>query len=309
MPVVTRDGDAPACVAEIDVPRRFDFDETLRFQRMGGLDPTCQKARGSFWKAARTPAGAVTLHLARPTAAPLVVARAWGPGARWTLDRVPGLLGLDDAPGDFVPGEPLVRLARRYAGLHLSRTPWPLDALWGVILEQRVRFADAARAYRRLVTLAGEPAPGPPGLLVGPSADALLNLPTDAWRRAGVDGHRALAMRHAARLARLIEAAADLDLAQVRARLSRVRGCGPWTVEMTMGMHLGDPDAVPLGDCHMPHLVAWALAGETRGTDARMLELLDPYRGHRFRVIRLLFAARIDAPRRGPGPAWTRAAS
>jgi hypothetical protein len=31
-----------------------------------------------------------------------------------------------------------------------------------------------------------------------------------------------------------------------------------------------------------------------------MLELLEPYRGHRFRVIRLLWMNGVQAPRRGP---------
>ncbi|MGH2687137.1 MAG: DNA-3-methyladenine glycosylase 2 family protein, partial [Actinomycetota bacterium] len=49
-----------------------------------------------------------------------------------------------------------------------------------------------------------------------------------------------------------------------------------------------------------PHQVSWALAGEPRGDDARMLELLEPYRGHRGRVVRLIVAAGIGPPRRGP---------
>jgi 3-methyladenine DNA glycosylase/8-oxoguanine DNA glycosylase len=53
---------------------------------------------------------------------------------------------------------------------------------------------------------------------------------------------------------------------------------------------LGDPDAVFVGDLHVPHLVSSALAGEQRGSDERMLELLEPYRGHRARVVRLLLA-------------------
>jgi 3-methyladenine DNA glycosylase/8-oxoguanine DNA glycosylase len=62
----------------------------------------------------------------------------------------------------------------------------------------------------------------------------------------------------------------------------------------------GDRDAVSVGDYHLPHQVAWALAGEARGTDARMLELLEPYRGHRARALRLLALAGIQAPRFGP---------
>ncbi len=47
-------------------------------------------------------------------------------------------------------------------------------------------------------------------------------------------------------------------------------------------------------------MVAWALAGEARGTDERMLELLEPYRGQRGRVLRLLELAGVRAPRYGP---------
>jgi 3-methyladenine DNA glycosylase/8-oxoguanine DNA glycosylase len=57
-----------------------------------------------------------------------------------------------------------------------------------------------------------------------------------------------------------------------------------------MGHGLGDPDAVPVGDLHLPRLVARALAGERDADDRRMLELLAPYGGHRFRLVRLLLA-------------------
>jgi 3-methyladenine DNA glycosylase/8-oxoguanine DNA glycosylase len=77
---------------------------------------------------------------------------------------------------------------------------------------------------------------------------------------------------------------------EARRQLAAVRGCGPWTVEITMGFVLGDPDAVPTGDLHLPHEVSRELAGEPRGDDRRMLELLAPYRGNRFRVLRLLLA-------------------
>jgi hypothetical protein len=47
-------------------------------------------------------------------------------------------------------------------------------------------------------------------------------------------------------------------------------------------------------------MVTWALAGEARGTDERMLELLEPYRGQRGRVIRLLELSGAGPARRGP---------
>jgi hypothetical protein len=43
-----------------------------------------------------------------------------------------------------------------------------------------------------------------------------------------------------------------------------------------------------------------ALAGEPRGDDARMLELLEPFRGHRGRVQRLLEVSGIHPEARGP---------
>jgi 3-methyladenine DNA glycosylase/8-oxoguanine DNA glycosylase len=62
----------------------------------------------------------------------------------------------------------------------------------------------------------------------------------------------------------------------------------------------GDPDAVSLGDYHLPRLVAWLLAGEPTADDARMLELLEPYRGQRARVVALLEHAGHRPPRRAP---------
>ncbi|MBA3235486.1 MAG: DNA-3-methyladenine glycosylase 2 family protein, partial [Chloroflexi bacterium] len=59
-------------------------------------------------------------------------------------------------------------------------------------------------------------------------------------------------------------------------------------------------DAVSVGDFHLPNLVSFALAGEPRSDDARMLELLEPFRGQRARVIRLLELSGIRIPRYGP---------
>jgi hypothetical protein len=47
-------------------------------------------------------------------------------------------------------------------------------------------------------------------------------------------------------------------------------------------------------------MVGYALEGTPRSTDERMLELLDPYRGHRARVIRLLTIYGVGAPKFGP---------
>ena len=83
-------------------------------------------------------------------------------------------------------------------------------------------------------------------------------------------------------------------------RLQAFPGVGPWTAAKVALVALGDADAVPVGDYHLPHMVGNAFDGTARSTDERMLELLEPYRGHRARVIRLVILAGFGAPRFGP---------
>ena len=94
--------------------------------------------------------------------------------------------------------------------------------------------------------------------------------------------------------------AGALEPDAARARLRSIPGIGAWTAAETARSAFGDPDAVSVGDYHLPNLVCWALAGEPRGTDERMLELLEPWRGQRARVVRLLESAGIAPPKYGP---------
>lgn len=83
-------------------------------------------------------------------------------------------------------------------------------------------------------------------------------------------------------------------------RLRLIPGVGQWTVGTVLGPALGDPDAVAVGDFHLKNMVGYALAGEPRATDERMLELLAPYDGNRGRVVRALGLAGHAAPKFGP---------
>lgn len=259
---------------------------------MGSYDPTCRRASGVFRKAGHTPDGPVVLELRREKGG--LVARAYGPGACWALARADALAGLRDDPSGFTPPPGrLATLARRGRGIHLPRSPFVFDALTTAILQQRIAWRDAARAHRLLVAAFSDDAPGPLGLKLPLTPRQWLRVPDASFRRAGVDGQRARALRAAARQARAVDAAFELGFAEARAVLARVPGCGPWTVAMALGFGLGDPDAAITGDLHLPRLVAWALAGESEADDARMLELLEPFRPHRFRLVRLLYAAGV----------------
>src|SRR5207237_965803 len=118
--------------------------------------------------------------------------------------------------------------------------------------------------------------------------------------RFGVERKRAepflVACRTAPRLQRLVGRSPE----QLSAGLRQVRGIGPWTTSVVAGLVLGDPDNVVVGDYGIPSLVSWAMAGERRADDARMLELLEPERPHRARAVALLMTAGRRPPRHGP---------
>jgi 3-methyladenine DNA glycosylase/8-oxoguanine DNA glycosylase len=168
------------------------------------------------------------------------------------------------------------------------------------VLEQRVTSREAHRSWGALVRAHGTPAPGPLGLRLPPSADVLAGLPYYRLHRFGIERQRATTVARVARHARRLEEVVDLPLADGYRRLRAVPGVGAWTAAVVGQVALGDADAVRVGDFHVPHQVAWALAGEPRATDERLLELLEPYRGHRGRVCRLIVSAGISAPARGP---------
>ena len=85
----------------------------------------------------------------------------------------------------------------------------------------------------------------------------------------------------------------------VIARLTSIPGIGPWTAAETAQRAHGDPDSPSVGDFHIPATVGWALAGSPVD-DAGMLELLEPWRGHRQRIVRLIEGSGFRKPRFGP---------
>jgi 3-methyladenine DNA glycosylase/8-oxoguanine DNA glycosylase len=184
--------------------------------------------------------------------------------------------------------------------MRFGRTDAVTASLVPAILGQKVTAIEAQRAYHGLVRRYGEPAPGPSRLIMPPKAEVIAALPYFELHPLGLEQRRAVTLIRAAGRADWLEAAIDLDPGAALSRLRSVPGVGAWTAAETARTALGDPDAVSLGDFHIPNLVCWALAGEPRGDDTRMLELLEPYRGQRARVVRILKRSGIRAPKYGP---------
>jgi len=283
----------------ISLPFAVDIGASLSPLRVGRHDPTIRLSARAMVRASRTPDGPATVRAEQVGDA--IEIDAWGEGAEWALEHAPGLLGcLDDRAG-FEPLDGLVRrLQRDYDGLRLPRTDRVIESLIPAVVGQKVTSFEATRSYHQLVERWGAPAPGPGGLLLQPLPDQIAELGYYELHVIGMERRRADTLKRVCAHAARLEDAGTTTSEALRTRLHAIPGVGQWTSAEVARVVLGDPDAVSVGDFHLKNIVSWALAGEPRGSDARMLELLDPYAGHRGRVCRLLEAAHVHAPARGP---------
>ncbi len=297
----------------LSLPRRYEFARTLGPLCLGRIDPAARLTGTELWWACRTPDGAGTLHLRRT--GDVLEATGYGPGAGWLTDRADAIAGLrDDVSGfgEVAARHPAVREAwHRHPGLRLTRTGRMWVHLLPVILAQKVTGKEAARGYAKIVRHFAEPAPGPvDGLVLPPDPARVAATPYWVFHPLGVEQRRADAVRRVAALADRLETAPDPATATVW--LTGVPGIGVWTAAEVVRVAYGDPDAVTVGDYHHPHHVSYALTGEPSAgsrlstpdsispADARMLELLAPFAGHRARVVQVLLTAYPGPPRRAP---------
>jgi 3-methyladenine DNA glycosylase/8-oxoguanine DNA glycosylase len=297
-------------------PFAVDVTGVLSVHRRGHGDPAfATDHAGAIWRACRTPDGPGTIRITwRPAASgertgqvpgTLVAAQAWGAGADWLLDALPAWLGERDRPEEFVPAHPVLReAARRYAAVRIGRSGLVLESLVPAVLEQKVVGKEATRAWQLLLRRFGEPAPGPdgavpPGLRVPPEPATWAGIPSWEWHRAGVEAVRARTIAAAARVAGRIEESTELTPAEADRRLQALPGIGAWTSAEVRQRACGDPDAVSVGDYHLPAVVGWALAGRPVD-DAEMLELLAPYQGQRHRASILAGLSGQHPGRRAP---------
>ena len=285
----------------------LDVRRALSPHRRGTSDPTLQHtADGAIWRTTTTPDGAASVRLS--VRGGDVHAQTWGPGADWALDVVPRWLGAEDRPEGFpAHHHPLVeRLHRMSPWLRIGSTGRVWDALVPGVLEQKVTGIEAHRTWRQLLQLAGDPAPGPApqGMRVVPSAERVRAVTDWEWHRCGLDGARRRALLAVAGVASRLECDDHTGCDDLRRRLQSVPGIGVWTAAEVAQRAIGCPDQVSVGDYHLKNLVGWSLAGR-KTDDAGMLELLEPWRGHRQRVIRLLEVGGSRPPKRGPRMAPT----
>jgi len=300
---------APAAGERIWRPGRpVSVGATLSAFVRGRSDP-CHRGLpdGSWLRASRTPAGPALLHLLPRPAGADVLARAWGPdgAVEWALDGVPDLLGARDDDASFSPAREHPRLVaahRARTGWHVPRSQAVLEALVPAALEQRVTGQESRRAWRLLVTRFGTPAPGPgggSGLFVPPDAAGWAAIPSWEWLRAGVEEARSRVVLAACRVAGGLERTVDVAPGEAARLLRSVPGVGVWTAAEIRQRAHGDADAFSWSDYHVAANVSWALTGQPLD-DAGCAQVIERYRGHRYRVQRLLELDGVARPRRAP---------
>jgi 3-methyladenine DNA glycosylase/8-oxoguanine DNA glycosylase len=278
---------------------------TLAVLQHGAGDPCHRRdADGAVWRTSRLDTGPVTYRIRQDTPQQ-VSAQAWGAGADELIATLPELLGSNDDPDSFDPIAEIARTAHaRLRGLRVPRTGRVLESLVPAVLEQRIVGVDAFAAWRRIVMRFGEPPPGPApvGMRLPPSADIWQDIPTWDWHQAGIEQRKANTIALAASYAGRLEAAANTGApAEVYRMLTALPGIGIWTAAEVGHRALGDADAAPIGDYHLPALLGEALGDGTPVPHEKCEAFLEPWRPHRYRLVRLLeLTPGARRERRGP---------
>ena len=279
----------------------IDLATTLRHLAMLRHDPTVHLAAGSFERATLTPEGPGAITVTWVPGAGVAQVTGLGQGGPWLVARAEGLLGCHDDITGFDPRVPAVRdLWRRHRGARLTRTRTLWHDLAWFVVQQRIQTVEAAAQRRRLVEALGTRIDGT-DRLVPPTPQVVAALGYHDLPRVGIERRRADALRRGAQaVLRWGSRFEGDDPAAAMQVLETVTGIGPWTRTCLTATTWGEADTVILGDAGIPGAMAWLLAGESGGDDARMVELLEPFRPHRQRVIRLAVTAGVWPPRRAP---------
>ena len=211
----------------------------------------------------------------RPGAGPRALAAA--------IERMRFALGVDDDLASFhaaFRSDPLLGPAIARRPWHRARRrPFGWEALAWAITKQLIESSRAAAIQRRLVRRWGAAAASP-----FPARGPLRDVPTAATLGARAPAELAARDLAAGRALTLIAAAREVAAGRVDpadaagdARLRRIRGIGPWTMQC-LGLHgRGEPDSLPAGDLGYLKVVGRLAGLSRRATVEEVEEFFAPY--------------------------------
>jgi DNA-3-methyladenine glycosylase II len=147
---------------------------------------------------------------------------------------------------DWAAGQPvLAELVPRLAGFRPPLAPDPFESLVTSITAQQVSLFSAFAIRNRLVERLGEQAGHAYSF---PTREQVARATEDELVGLGFSRRKAEYVVGLARNDLDLDALASLDDDEIRARLTAVRGLGPWTAEWFLARHLARPRAWPAGD-------------------------------------------------------------
>jgi DNA-3-methyladenine glycosylase II len=152
-----------------------------------------------------------------------------------------------------VGDETLAGIASTLEGFRPPLTPEPFEMLVGSIVSQQVSLFSAFAIRNRLIERFGERAGE---AWAFPTRDRLARSGEDELIAVGFSRAKAAYVVGLARAELDLASLADLPDAEVKARLTAVRGIGEWTADWFLARHLARPNAWPWGDLALRKAVA-----------------------------------------------------
>jgi 3-methyladenine DNA glycosylase/8-oxoguanine DNA glycosylase len=166
-------------------------------------------------------------------------------------------------------------ILRRKPWLRPRRRPEPFEALAWAISEQLIDGGRAVSIQRRLLARHGAVSPCG-GLRDVPSARAIAGASPAQMEACGLSPRRAITMVKAA--GEVASGRADLGAHEPSwARLRKISGIGPWTVECLALHGQGRDDQLPAGDLAYLKLVGRLERLGRRATEEEVREFFEPY--------------------------------
>lgn len=324
----------------VDFGEPYDLPRTLGVLQRGYADPAVQVDRGDFpggpggtpgagaWLCSRVHSstgeelGQVTyrFHQVSSSAVRVRASATSNTLAAESAQQAGRLLGTEDdwseaellldTLGDRV-STTLAQVRRRHPGVRLPATGGLFEQLVVATLEQKVTHGQARHSWRTLLRRHGSPPPGgadaaaPTGMRLPLSAAQLRRVPSWQWHQMWVQPQLAKTVMRLAERASSIHRLGlatpvdTLSVGKLSEQLTAIPGIGRWTAAEALQRSHGAADLPAVGDFHLAHFVGEALTGR-RTDDAGMLKLLEPFRPHRQRIIRLLALSGFRHQRFGP---------
>ncbi len=189
-------------------------------------------------------------------------------------------------------------LIRHRPGLRIPQTATVFEALVWAILGQQVNLPFAYKLRQRVIRLAGEEAGE--GLVAHPTPEALAARDPEAFAPLQLSRAKAACLVRTAQAVASgdlpVEDLPQLEAADVVARLTALKGIGPWTAQYVLLRGCGHLDGLPLGDSALATAAQrlWGLAERPKGPELE--RLMEPFRPWRSLATYHLWASLKDAP-------------